>query len=114
MLRITPEEILLKNTVVSQAPSTLQWLYNFKAQVFNLSALARCVLAARSCCSLLEKGATSGLKCDEAVRAVLQAGKSQRSVYTLLPSKTHSVRVRWGAAGFEEMKAQVLPGLPRL
>lgn len=44
MLRITPEEMLLNTAVVSQAPSTSQWLYNFKARVFNLSAISRCVL----------------------------------------------------------------------
>lgn len=62
MLRITPEEMLLNTAVVSQAPSTSQWLYNFKARVFNLSAISRCVLAAQSCYGLLEKGAVSGLK----------------------------------------------------
>lgn len=57
---------------------------------------------------------TSGLKWHEAVHAVLQTGKSQLSVYTFPSSKTHRIRVRWGALVFEEMKTQVLPGLPYL
>lgn len=64
--------------------------------------------------SLLKKGTVSSLQWDEETTPVLQIRKCQLSVYILLPSKTHRMRVRWGAAGFEEMKTQVLPGLPRL
>jgi len=58
------------------------------------------VLDAQSCYSLLEMGATSGLKRDEAANAVLQAGKSQLSVYMLLSFKTHSIKGEVGSSWF--------------
>lgn len=112
MQRIIPEEFS-SSKVVSCAPCTQQWLFNSRHRQFT-SLLTWCVLDAQSHHCLLEKGAESSLQWDEETSPVLQIRKCQLNVYILLPTKTHRIQARWGAAGFEEMKTQVLPGLPRL